>query len=54
MNSHIEARRLKEAAEQKLQLHPNEWKQIEECRMCLDQLQEAVRLQRQSNTQSAA
>jgi hypothetical protein len=54
MNSHIEARRLKEAAERKIQLDPPEWKHIEECRTCFDQLQKEVQSERKNRTQSAA
>ena len=44
MNSHIEITRLQEAAAQKIWLDSQEWKHIEECRKCFDELSQAVRL----------
>jgi hypothetical protein len=44
MNSHIDTARLQEAAERKIRLDPREWKHIEGCRQCLDDLTEAVRI----------
>jgi hypothetical protein len=44
MNSHIEIRRLQKAAEQKILLDSQDWKHIEGCRKCVDELTQAVRL----------
>jgi hypothetical protein len=46
MNSHVEITRLQEAAERKIWLDPQEWKHLEECRKCLDELSQAVHIRR--------
>jgi len=53
MNTHIEAARLKQAAERKILLEALEWKHIEECRCCLEQLRDEIRTT-STKTQSAA
>jgi len=54
MNSHIDSTRLQEAAERKIRLGSQEWKHIEECRQCLDDLTEAVRVHGRSDAYTAA
>ena len=52
MNSHIEITRLQKAAEQKILLDSQDWKHIEACRKCVDELTRAVRI-RQTPRQTA-
>ena len=54
MNPHIDIARLQQAAERKIWLDSQEWKHIEECRQCLDDLIEAVRIHRTRDVKSAA
>ena len=44
MNSHVEITRLQMAAEQKILLDPQEWKHLEECRKCVDELSRAIHI----------
>ena len=48
MNSHVEIKRLQMAAEQKILLDSQEWKHIEECRKCVDELSQAVQIRPQA------
>jgi hypothetical protein len=52
MTIHIEIERLKDAAERKIRLDSSEWKHIEECRLCMKQLRDAIRAS-DSKAQSA-
>ena len=54
MNSHIDIARLRKAAERKIRLDSQEWKHIEECRQCLDDLAEVVRIHETHDVKSAA
>jgi hypothetical protein len=54
MNSHIDIARLQQAAERKIWLDSREWKHIEECRQCLDDLTEVVRIHGTHDVKSAA
>jgi hypothetical protein len=42
MNSHIDVRRLQEAAKLKIRLDSSEWKHMEECRQCVNELAKAL------------
>ena len=42
MTNHVEIERLKNAAERKIRLDSSEWKHIEECRQCMQQLRDAI------------
>ena len=53
MTNHVEIERLKNAAERKIRLDSSEWKHIEECRLCIKQLRDAIRASG-SKAQSAA
>ena len=41
--THIDPQRMKTAAEKKLKLSADEWRHLEECRVCFEMLSAAIR-----------